>query len=100
MAKIPTPVIKKHRPFSKPEKLVEIYMWIENYINNHRFPPTIQEMVDGGIGSSTSVIRYYFDKMTEEGMIEITPRISRGLVIRNVNEWSKRMVEFAQDVEA
>lgn len=94
----PQPV--QRRPYSKPEKLVEIYQWIEKYIEQRGFPPTIMEMVDEGFGPSTSVIRYYLARMTEEGMIEVTPRISRGIRLLPIKSTTIRIQELMEEVKA
>lgn len=100
MAKNNPPIVRKPvKPFSKPEKLIELANWITDYAIQNGYPPTIQEMVDAGFASSTSVIRYYFDRMTEENMLKITPRISRGIVVTPVEDWTKRVQE-AMEVQA
>lgn len=92
MAKNNPPIVRKPvKPFSKPEKLVELAVWINDYATQNGYPPTIQEMVDAGLASSTSVIRYYFDRMTEENMLRITPRISRGIVVTPIDDWNQRV---------
>jgi len=57
------------RPFSNPAKLLEIYRFMKEFEEIHECKPADIELVDAGIASSTSVIRYYYDRLEEMKMI-------------------------------
>jgi repressor LexA len=56
-----------------------ILEYIETYIVAHGFPPSIREIGDKVGISSTSVVNYHLNKLTEKGMLEREGRVSRGL---------------------
>ena len=53
--------------------------FIKNYIADHGRSPTYAEIA-GGIGcKSTCSAAYWVSKLAEDGLIEVTPRIARGI---------------------
>jgi len=72
---------KTHRPYSKPEYLLKMYAFMQEYFKKNQRHVAISELVDAGFATSTSVVRYYFERMEEFGMIERTFGISRGVKI-------------------
>lgn len=87
------------RPFRDPAKLIDIYRHIEEYVRTHGYPPSSLEMVEAGFGSSTSVVHYFFLRMEQEGMMEITPRIARGIRLLPLEDASERVREVVGQVE-
>ena len=75
------------RPYFNPQRLIEIYRYMEAYQKQHKVGVSNREMILAGFASSTSVIRYYYGRMEALKMIhqikvEIDGRIisvSRGL---------------------
>lgn len=57
----------------------DILRFIENYIIDHHYPPTIREIGDRLRISSTSVVNYNLNKLQEAGLIERDGQVSRGL---------------------
>jgi len=57
----------------------KILAFIREYLNEHRFPPTIREIGKTVGISSTSVVKYNLDALERRGHIERDPEISRGL---------------------
>jgi repressor LexA len=53
--------------------------YIESYVGGHGFPPSIREIGDKVGISSTSVVNYHLNKLTEKGLLEREGRVSRGL---------------------
>lgn len=97
---VPTPVIKSapriYRGKSQtapgetfPKHLVEMYEFMEAYKAVNGYPPSNREMVDHKFAASTSVIRFYYDRMVAYGMIEVTPGIARGIRLHPKKEWKK-----------
>lgn len=58
---------------------MRIYRFQKKYHSKHQRYATKMELVDLGIASSPYMVGYYYQRMEAEGMIEIEPRISRGI---------------------
>lgn len=59
----------------------KILEFIEGYLAEHHFPPTIRE-IGAAVGiSSTSVVNYNLKKLEESGYINRNPDVSRGIRI-------------------
>ena len=65
------------RPYRHPEFLLQIYRFMQKFEQENQVKPSIQDIVDHGFSPSTSVVRYYLDRMAENGMI-LQPKIKRG----------------------
>lgn len=82
-----------------PAHLVGMYDYIEKHLREYGFPPSVRELTGldethaetyrNGFASSTSVTRYYLGKMQDFGMIEVTPRIARGIKIIPRKDWKE-----------
>lgn len=89
-----TSITKKSKPpraYSKPEKLIALYRWIEEYRAEHGYSPSNREVAEafpdkGGNPLSTSVVRYYYERMEEQNMIRYDRNISRGIVPLPIKE--------------
>jgi repressor LexA len=57
----------------------KILAFIEDYLDEHSYPPTIREIGNEVGISSTSVVNYHLNKLTDAGYIEREDRVSRGL---------------------
>lgn len=71
--------ISKRRPCKVASHLLHLYRHIESECAYRGYPPSNRELVDAGFAKSTSTIRWYFDRMADLGMLEVQPRISRGV---------------------
>lgn len=60
---------KTTRPFQNPAKLIEVYRWMKEFEELYECKPADKELVWAGLASSTSVIRYYYDRLEELRMI-------------------------------
>ena len=61
------------------ERQRNILRYMESYIENHGFPPTIREIgLNTGI-NSTSVVNYNLNKLVDAGHLSREARASRGL---------------------
>jgi repressor LexA len=56
-----------------------ILSYIQAYVAERGFPPTIREIGEAVDIKSTSVVEYHLKKMTQLGMLERSQRVSRGL---------------------
>jgi repressor LexA len=71
------------------ERQKKILQFIQEFIDENQYPPTIREIgKDVGI-SSTSVVKYNLDVLARRDLIERNPDISRG--IRLVGDLSERV---------
>jgi repressor LexA len=61
------------------ERQQRILEFIEEYIAEKRFPPTIREIGSAVNISSTSVVNYNLKKLESAGYLERNPEVSRGL---------------------
>lgn len=64
--------------------LKAVHAFICNYTNNNGFRPSIDDIAQAfpnksGVAPSSSNVSYWLDKLRDAGLIERTPRISRGI---------------------
>jgi repressor LexA len=59
-----------------------ILAFIEDYIEEHDYPPSIRDIQQGCGVSSTSVVKYNLDRLTQMGLMSRQADISRGLVLK------------------
>lgn len=63
------------------DKQQAILEFIEEYIEEHDYPPSIRDIQQGCGISSTSVVKYNLDRLTQMGLMSRQAEISRGLVL-------------------
>ncbi len=61
------------------ERQQRILEFIEEYITENRFPPTIREIGSAANISYTSVVNYNLKKLESAGYLERNPEVSRGI---------------------
>lgn len=71
--------MKKEKPLSKRQR--NILNYILNYLQEHHRPPTIREIGKATNITSTSVVNYNLERLTERGFLEREAEVSRGLAI-------------------
>ena len=76
------------------ERQKRILEFIQDFLGEHRFPPTIREIGEKVGISSTSVVKYNLDALEKKGYIERDADISRG--IRLAGELVDRLAEVIQ----
>ncbi len=60
---------------------------LEDFQENVGYPPSIREICENALISSTSVVNYYLDQLKEMGYIERDNRVSRGIrLIKPLNQ--------------
>lgn len=77
---------EQHSKLSERQK--RILNFIESFIHEHSYPPTIREIGEAVKIGSTSVVNYNLNKLVKAGLIERAPDVSRGirLVEENLEE--------------
>lgn len=64
---------------ARTDRREKILAFIQKYIEENGYPPTIRE-IGRKVGiNSTSVVEYHLNKMTEMGILEREQRVSRGI---------------------
>lgn len=69
--------MKKEKPLSRRQQ--SILNYILTYLQEHRRPPTIREIGRAAGITSTSVVNYNLERLTERGLLEREAEVSRGL---------------------
>ena len=64
--------------------------FIENFIDENDYPPTIRDIQNGCDISSTSVVAYNLDKLKEGGQLNRHSEVSRGLSLASVGPNSNK----------
>jgi SOS-response transcriptional repressor LexA len=57
----------------------EVFQFIIDFCQEHTYPPTIQEMLDADVCSSSSHALYHLQKLEEDGLIERKPFSGRAI---------------------
>jgi repressor LexA len=68
----------------------DILTFVENFIRTNAYPPTIRDIQFGCGISSTSVVDYNLNLLTQKGHIKRSPDVSRGIGLTNVNDEPSR----------
>lgn len=68
------------------EKQVQILSFIEEFIDEHDYPPSIRDIQNGCGISSTSVVSYNLDRLKENGYLNRHSEVSRGLSLSSQKE--------------
>ncbi len=69
--------MKEFNKLSKRQRNILHYM--ETYVEDHGFPPTIREIGTATGINSTSVVNYNLNKLVQAGYLERSGRVSRGI---------------------
>ena len=72
------------------ERQQMIMSFIENFIDENDYPPTIRDIQNGCDISSTSVVAYNLDKLKEGGQLNRHSEVSRGLSLASVGPNSNK----------
>lgn len=63
------------------DKQSRMLEFIEEFIDDHNYPPTVRDIQYGCGLSSTSVVKYNLDRLSEGGYLNRDSEVSRGLAI-------------------
>ncbi|PJF26200.1 MAG: repressor LexA, partial [Phototrophicales bacterium] len=70
----------KQKPLSEKQKAILKFM--QDFIEQHRFPPTIRDICNATGIKSTSVVNYNLNKLVSAGLLQRSQRKSRGLRLK------------------
>ena len=73
------------RPYRNIRKLLEIYRFIERYDKEFFCSPSYTDIVNAGLAPSTSVVRFYFNHMTNLIMLRYQPGVARSCRLLPLN---------------
>lgn len=77
-----------------------ILRFIDRYINENGFPPTIRDIGEATDIASTSVVNYNLNKLVDAGFLERSAATSRGLrLIRTIPGGRRRVHKTAQPLQ-
>ena len=65
------------------EKQREMLAFIENYVEQHGFPPTYEEIRVGLNISTKSLVNYHLEALEEAALLSKSPNTPRGIRLRN-----------------
>ena len=65
------------------EKQIDILNFIESYIDEYGYPPSIRDIQNNCDISSTSVVKYNLDRLQEKGLMNRDSEISRSISLTN-----------------
>ena len=72
------------------ERQQMIMSFIENFIDEHDYPPTVRDIQNGCNISSTSVVAYNLDKLKDGGQLNRHSEVSRGLSLASAGSNSNK----------
>lgn len=84
----------KNKPLSEKQKAILNFM--QDYIVNYHYPPTIRDICLATGIKSTSVVNYNLNKLVQAGLLERTQRKSRGLRLTEDSATSSVLREVAR----
>jgi repressor LexA len=89
-----------NHPYDKlSDRQRQILEFIENFLAQEGYPPTIRQIGEAVDIPSTSVVNYNLNKLVREGLLERSEKVSRGLrLIRDVEEDVKASVKNVRRV--
>lgn len=64
----------------------QMLRFITRYITKHGYSPTIAEIGEAVGVVSPNAVRSHLHRMRDEGLIEITPRVARSIVVKDQDE--------------
>lgn len=65
------------------QKILDVYNFIVEYIENNNYPPSIREICQKLSIKSTSTAYSYVDKLKEQGLLQNSPLKKRALTVSN-----------------
>jgi repressor LexA len=80
--------VENRRLSSRQTRILE---FVQHYVREHAYPPTVREIGDGVSISSTSVVDYNLRVLAKRGFIRRDPDISRGIEL--LDEEGDRMAD-------
>jgi len=75
--------MKRKRTAGLSERQEDILRYMDDYMDEHGFPPTIREIGAATRINSTSVVNYNLNKLVQAGLLERRDKVSRGMRLIN-----------------
>src|SRR4030043_295429 len=72
-------MMARHRTKGLTERQKRILEVLERFQEQNGYPPSIREICEKTLITSTSVVNYYLNQLEETGYIERDGRVSRGI---------------------
>jgi len=77
-------IMRNSKPLT--EKQIDILNFIQNYIEEYGYPPSIRDIQNNCDISSTSVVKYNLDRLQEKGLMNRDSEISRSISLTNTEK--------------
>lgn len=91
MAKTQSPKRNRSRLSERQRKIL---LFIEHFLHENGYPPTIREIGAAVNIGSTSVVNYNLNKLVKEGFLERSQKVSRGLLLVEEDDKPRRSVNI------
>lgn len=82
------------------EKLISIYNFLQEFISDNGFPPSVREIAAKFNIKSTSTVHYYLEKMKTDGLIAQAENKKRAVMINGKNRGQATFVPLIGNVSA
>lgn len=82
------------------KKLNEIYGYLQEFIDDNGFPPSVREIAAKFNIKSTSTVHYYLEKLKNSGLIEQSGNKKRAVAINKKNRVQANFVPLVGNVSA
>jgi len=76
------------------ELALDILTFISDFITEHQYAPTYDEMCSGVNIGSKSHLKYWIDKLADEGLLEYTPRVMRSIKLVRLPDGSETRTQL------
>lgn len=81
-------------------RLMEIYNYLRDYIDNNGYPPTVREIADEFSIKSTSTVHYYLEKLKNGGMIDNVSANKKRAISVTTNRTPANYIKLVGSVSA
>jgi len=82
------------------EKLNSIYLYLQQFIDDNGFPPSVREIAEKFDIKSTSTVHYYLEKLKAKGLIAHSQNKKRAVVVNGKNRVQTNYVPLVGNVSA
>lgn len=82
------------------DKLNSIYNYLQQFVSDNGFPPSVREIAAKFDIKSTSTVHYYLEKLKDKGLIEHAQNKKRAVVVNGKNRWQTNFAPLVGNVSA
>lgn len=79
------------------QKTVMMYRIIEAFIAKHHYPPTLRDIMQSGVSTSTFVTHWHMARLIEWGLLEKKPNSSRAITLNPIASASPEVQKYFED---